>query len=290
MDSVAAMRRVPQRVNNVCVLRTIKRHRLRRRASTPGPTRATAGPRQRVLGSDTRQNGVCTGGGCPDQWHSCGVAYPHVTMCAAQRVHVHRERVPVPWRGDVARPNLDGYRRPAGYQCCGNQLGYPCVPPGAQCPEYRGGEAAWNLPCSPTRGESRRHRESRARSWHVMAAESRVALDSRCRHPVAPIASKQLRPGRRERAVRGAEGSLHRVPDVDGGRPSSVTVAAATLSSAWSGSKRTPGRRRRKRSASGVVSYPDGRVELPVSAPAYRRVRYDDVTWYRPRVHSRAAT
>src|SRR5262245_43760411 len=91
------------------------------------------------LGADTCQNGVCTGGGCPEQWHSCEVAYPpHVTdvCCLNGSTCSIGERGASCWSpGPFAFPNLDGACCPAGYQCCGNHVGYPCVPPGAQCPQ-----------------------------------------------------------------------------------------------------------------------------------------------------------
>ena len=58
-----------------------------------------------------------------------------------------------------------------------------------------------------------------------------------------------------------------------------MTVAAGTPYSASSGSARTPAAQAvGSGPLPGIVSYfPDGRVDSPVSAPAYRRVRYDDV-------------
>ena len=91
------------------------------------------------LGGDTCQNGLCTGGGCPEQWHSCGVAYPpHVTnVCCLHgfTCSIAERNTACCSPGTKACPNLDGYCCPADYICCGNHLGYPCVPPGSQCPE-----------------------------------------------------------------------------------------------------------------------------------------------------------
>jgi hypothetical protein len=128
-------------VNNVCVLKDLDKTLVCDGVCVDPKTDSNnCGSCDNVcLGSDTCQNGVCTGGGCPDQWHSCGVAYPpHVTnVCCLNgyTCSIGERDASCCGEGTFACANLDGYCCPAGYQCCGNHLGYPCVPPGAQCPE-----------------------------------------------------------------------------------------------------------------------------------------------------------
>ena len=130
-----------QRVNNVCVLKDPDKDTVCDGVCVDTRTDSNnCGSCGNIcVGGDTCQNGVCTGGGCPDQWHSCGVAYPpHVTnVCClnGSTCSIGERGASCCGEGTYACPNLDGYCCPAGYQCCGNHLGYPCVPPGAQCPE-----------------------------------------------------------------------------------------------------------------------------------------------------------
>lgn len=130
-----------ERVNNVCVLKDIDKDTVCDGACVDTRTDSdNCGTCGKVcVGGDTCQNGVCTGGGCPEQWFSCGVSYPpHVERVCCRNgstCSIGERGASCCSEGTFACPNLDGYCCPAGYQCCGNHLGYPCVPPGAQCPE-----------------------------------------------------------------------------------------------------------------------------------------------------------
>ena len=128
-------------MNNVCVLKDIDKDTVCAGVCVDTRTDSNnCGSCGNVcLGSDTCQNGVCTGGGCPEQWHSCGVAYPpsvtNVCCLNGSTCSIGERDASCCSPGTFACPNLDGYCCPAGYQCCGNHVGYPCVPPGAQCPQ-----------------------------------------------------------------------------------------------------------------------------------------------------------
>jgi hypothetical protein len=86
---------------------------------------------------DTCQDGLCIGSACPaPQRHSCGTIGAN-TYCALQgtKCCVGAREATGCAEGTKCAANLDAYCCPVDYQICGIWAGYPCVPPGSQCPE-----------------------------------------------------------------------------------------------------------------------------------------------------------
>ena len=89
------------------------------------------------LGGDTCQNGLCIGSACPaPDWRSCGTIGA-TTYCALQGTTccVGARDATGCGAGTKCAANLDAYCCPIDDQVCGISVGYPCVPPGSQCPQ-----------------------------------------------------------------------------------------------------------------------------------------------------------
>jgi len=127
-------------VNNVCVLKDLDKTLVCDGVCVnPKTDSDNCGSCGNVcLGGDTCQNGLCIGSACPaPQWHSCGTIGAN-TYCALQGTSccVGAREATGCGEGTKCAANLDAYCCPVDYQICGSiWAGYPCVPPGAQCPE-----------------------------------------------------------------------------------------------------------------------------------------------------------
>ncbi len=128
-----------QRVNNVCVLIDIDKDTVCDGACVDTLTDSNncGSCGNECLGGDTCQNGLCIGSACPaPQWHSCGTIGAN-TYCALQgtKCCVGEREATGCGEGTKCAANLDAYCCPVDYTVCGIWAGYPCVPPGSQCPE-----------------------------------------------------------------------------------------------------------------------------------------------------------
>ena len=128
-----------ERVNNVCVLIDPAKDTVCNGACVDTTTdSANCGSCGNVcLGGDTCQNGLCIGSACPaPDWRSCGTIGP-TTYCALQGTTccVGARDATGCGAGTKCAANLDAYCCPIDDQICGISAGYPCVPPGSQCPQ-----------------------------------------------------------------------------------------------------------------------------------------------------------
>lgn len=90
------------------------------------------------LGADTCQNGVCTGGGCPVQWHSCGVSYPHVSdVCClnGNQCCIGGRNTSCYGDGTCCVTDLgDAFICATGTHCCPHSVNGPCFSDDDACP------------------------------------------------------------------------------------------------------------------------------------------------------------
>jgi len=129
-----------ERVNNVCVLTDPDKDLVCNGVcvdpkTDPNNCGSCDNP---CLGGDTCQNGICIGSACPaPDWHSCGTIGAS-TYCARQgdKCCAGAREATGCSPGTKCASNLDAYCCPLDYTICsGIWAGYPCVPPGSQCPD-----------------------------------------------------------------------------------------------------------------------------------------------------------